>query len=195
MARGAGGTKNRKTTFCKVEHHAWSSPVPFSVRFVSVSSIPFLLASRPQKWPTSLRKFWSIICNIEIIRLDQLFLHSSHPLDFGRKLVALVAQPLRLSPCEVQLLETCEKVCGHFLLPVKNLWITGRNRFPRHIFLMIVRGSRFRKLPWFVTYMSRQVSPLLQPIIRQNMHISAFLENPTLRRVLNFLLPSRQVFL
>ena len=72
LFRSAGGTKYRRTTFCKVEHQPWSSPVPFSVRFVSVGSIPFLLASKPKKWPTSLRKFWSIICNIERIRVSNL---------------------------------------------------------------------------------------------------------------------------
>ena len=45
------------------------------------------------------------------------------------------------------------------------------------------------------TNLSRQVSPLLQPSTRQGMHLPAFLENSTLRRVLTFFLPSRQVSL
>ena len=41
-------------------------------------------------------------------------------------------------------------------------------------------------------YLWRQVSLLLQPLTRPSMHLSDFLENSTLRRVLNFFLPSRQ---
>ena len=41
----------------------------------------------------------------------------------------------------------------------------------------------------------RQISPLLQPSTSQGVHLSAFLENSTLRRVLNFFLTSRQVSL
>ena len=43
--------------------------------------------------------------------------------------------------------------------------------------------------------LSQQFFPLLQPSTRQSMRLSAFLENSTLRRVLNFFLPSRQVSL
>ena len=44
-------------------------------------------------------------------------------------------------------------------------------------------------------YLWRHLSLLLQPLIRQGVHLSALPENSTLRRVLNFFLPSRQVFL
>ena len=51
--QGAGGAKERMTAFGKVEHHSFSSFVPISVWLIRVSSAPFLLWSRSQKWPTS----------------------------------------------------------------------------------------------------------------------------------------------
>ena len=44
-------------------------------------------------------------------------------------------------------------------------------------------------------YLSRQVFPLLQPSTCQGMHLSAFLENSTLRRVFEYLLALASGFL
>ena len=53
--QGTGGTKYRMSAFGKVEHHAFSSFIPFSIRFVEIVSVPFHLGSSTQKRPTSLR--------------------------------------------------------------------------------------------------------------------------------------------
>ena len=57
----------------------------------------------------------------------------------------------------------------------------------------MIQTQKIPMIPDF--YPSRQVSPPLQPSNRQGMHLSSFLENSTLRRVLNFFLHSRQVHL
>ena len=41
--QGTGGTKYRMSAFGKVEHHAFSSFIPFSIRFVEMVSVPSLL--------------------------------------------------------------------------------------------------------------------------------------------------------
>ena len=47
--------------------------------------------------------------------------------------------------------------------------------------------SRIQRMPMFPDFhLSRQVSPLLYPLTRQGTHLSASLENSTLRRVSNF---------
>ena len=66
--QGAGGTKYGVTAFGKVEHHSFSSFVPISVWFIRICSVPFLLWSRSQKWPTSQRESASIIRNRSRIR-------------------------------------------------------------------------------------------------------------------------------
>ena len=74
-------------------------------------------------------------------------------------------------------------------------WISGCNRFPCYFFLMFAPWFRFRKFPWFLTFICRgKFLRHIQPSNRQSMHLSAFLENSTLRRVLDFFLPSRVRF-
>ena len=70
--------------------------------------------------------------------------------------------------------------------------ISGRNRFSRHLFLVIAPGSKFRKLTWFLTFICRGNFP------RYFNHQPAkvCISQPSLRRrVLNCFLPSRQVSL
>ena len=64
-----GGTKYTMPAFSQVQHHAFSGLVPVSVWFVDMGSVPCLLATKSQKWPTSLRELWSVCCYIDRIRI------------------------------------------------------------------------------------------------------------------------------
>ena len=76
----AGSTEYGMSAFGKVEHHAFSNFIPFSIRFVDMSSVPFLLRSRPWKWPMSSRQSSSILCNFESIRNTIFFISSFSPI-------------------------------------------------------------------------------------------------------------------
>ena len=97
------------------------------------------------------------------------------------------------SPCEVQLLVTYENDVAIFCFPALELSefseFLDATSFP----VSMIQIQKRPMIPDF--YLSRQVSPPLQPSTHQGMHFSAFLENSTLRRVWNFFLPSRQVSL
>ena len=122
----------------------------------------------------------------------------SHPLDFGRKFVVRSNRP---SPCEVQLLETCENYVAISASGFRTPWFfwifwmqqVSLSLLSHDCSMIQIQIQKTLMIPDFE--MSRQVSSLLQPSTRQGMHLSAFLENSTLRRVLNFFLPSRQVSL
>ena len=122
---------------------------------------------------------------------------SSHPLDFGRK---FVVRSNRLSPCEVQLLEIYQKLVANFSASSFRNSLNFLNFRMQQVSLSLlshdcsmIQIQKIPMIPYF--YLSRQVSPPLQPSTRQGLHLSAFLENSTLRRVLNFFLPSCQVSL
>ena len=66
--QGAARTKYRMSAFGKVEHHAFSSFVPFTIRFADMSSVPCLLQSKLPKRPMSSRESSSILCNSVSIR-------------------------------------------------------------------------------------------------------------------------------
>ena len=51
------------STFGKVEHQVLSSFVPFTIKFVDMGSLPFLLRSRPWKRPMSSRESSTILSN------------------------------------------------------------------------------------------------------------------------------------
>ena len=65
---GANNTEYRMSTFGKVEHHAVSSFLPFSIRLFDMGSVPFFLRSRRQKRPMSSRESPSMLSNSESIR-------------------------------------------------------------------------------------------------------------------------------
>ena len=99
---------------------------------------------------------------------------------------------------KVQLLETYENFvpfsASSFGIPwfFLNFFLDATG-FPVTYFFVIME-LQFQKIPMIPDFdLSRQVSPQLQPSTRHGTHLSAFLENSTLRRVLNFFLPSRQV--
>ena len=95
----------------------------------------------------------------------------------------------RLSPCEVLMLETYENYvafsASSFSISEFPEFLDATG-FACHFFLVTAPGFRFRKFPQLLTYLSRQVSPLLQPSNRQGMHLAASLENSTLHRILIF---------
>ena len=68
LSQSNGPSKKTFSTFTKIEHHNFCIFVPFTIRFVSVSSIPLLFKSRPQKRPLPQREFSSIISNSKRIR-------------------------------------------------------------------------------------------------------------------------------
>ena len=57
-------------------YHAFSSCIPFSIRFVGMGSVPFLLGSRPLKRPMSLRQSSSLLSNSVSIRTTIFFVSS-----------------------------------------------------------------------------------------------------------------------
>ena len=79
--QGAAGTNYRMSSFGKVEHNAFSSVLPFSIRFVDMDSVPFLLGSRPWKRPMSSRESSSILSNSESIRNTIFFVSSLSPIN------------------------------------------------------------------------------------------------------------------
>ena len=121
--------------------------------------------------------------------------HSSHPLDFGRKFVVRSNGPSFLWGTTAG---DIWKLCGHFLLPA--LEFPAFSEFlDATCFLILFSRDRSRiriqnthMIPDF--YLSRQVSPLLQQLTRQGIHLSAFLENSTLFRLF-VQRPSRHFFL
>ena len=60
--QSTGSTEYGMSTFTEVEHHVLSDTIPFSNRLVRVSSVPFLLWSRPRKWPMSVRESSCTFC-------------------------------------------------------------------------------------------------------------------------------------
>ena len=73
--------KKRMSAFGRVEHHAFSSFLTFFIRLVDMSSVPFLLRSRPQRRPMSSRESSSILSNSESIRNTIFFVSSFSPIN------------------------------------------------------------------------------------------------------------------
>ena len=57
----------------KVDHHVFSDMIPFTVRLVSMNSVPFLFRSRPKKRPMSVRESSCKFCYGFGIRSTQFF--------------------------------------------------------------------------------------------------------------------------
>ena len=87
--QSAAGTKYRMSAFGKVEHDTFNSFIPFSIRLVDMGSVPFLLGSRPQKRPMSLREFSSVLSDSESIRNTIFFprLVQAMPLYIDMKMI------------------------------------------------------------------------------------------------------------
>ena len=90
-------------------------------------------------------------------------------------------------------------LCGHFSASSFRIpwifWNSGCNKFPCHFFARDCSMIQIQKIPMIPDfYLSRQVSLQLQPSTRQGMHLSAFLENSTLRRVFEVLLALTSCF-
>ena len=128
------------------------------------------------------------------IRHTALFT-SIHLLDFHHK--PFVRSSSR-SPWEV-LIETCEFYVVIFCFHLwnsrifQNFWTQQVSPSLLSNYCSKIHNQKIPVFPEF--HLCRQVSPLLQPSTHQGTHLSAFLENSTLRRILNFWLPSRQVSL
>ena len=123
----------------------------------------------------------SLECNIHeytpfCVVLVEVRSPSSHPLDFGHK---LVVRSNRLSPCQVrfQLWNSPEF-----------FWTIGCNKFPCHFFLVIAPWFRFRNShdSLFLSVVAGfSATSAINP---PRMHLAAFLENSTLRLVFELLI-------
>ena len=60
LFKNTGSTEYGMSAFTEVDHHVLSDTNPFSVRLVSVSSVPFLFRTRPKKRPMSVREYCCI---------------------------------------------------------------------------------------------------------------------------------------
>ena len=91
------------------------------------------------------------------------------------------------------------KLCGHFLLPTLEFSevpeLLDASGFPVTSFSWLLQDSDSENSHDPDVCLLRQVSLQLCPSTRQGMHLSASLEDSTLRRVLNFFFPLHQVSL
>ena len=139
--KSTGSTKKGMSAFTEINHHDIRDTIPCSIRFVCVSSVPFLLWSRPKKRPMSLRECSSIFCTDERIRNTNFSVSFFSPYN--------VVKHWHEDNKSLEMLRFTPYFTHHILnLSEDPQWSESRESFPLELHRLPVDSVQFSVLTW-----------------------------------------------